>query len=97
MRMNLFKPAIRGEIYLFMFVLGGLALLKEPLHRGEESEDVDGRVNAISNERAPRPPTFKLQNRPAGPAQSPTTCSGEAEWLYCISSPPSPFWQLGDA
>lgn len=54
--MNLFKPAIRGEIYLFMFMLGGgLAVLKQPLHRGEESEGVDGRVNVISNETAPQP------------------------------------------
>lgn len=96
--MNLFKPAIRGlNLFIHVYVGGGLALLKQRLHRGEESEGVDGRDNVISNERAPRPPTFKLQNRPAGPAQSPTTCSGEAEWLYCISSPPSPFWQLGDA
>lgn len=51
--MNLFKPAIRQEIYLFMFMLGGLALLKQPLHRGEESEGVDGRVNVISNESPP--------------------------------------------
>lgn len=54
--MNLFKPAIRREIYLFMFILGGLAILKQPLHRGEDSEGVDGRVHVISNERAPRPP-----------------------------------------
>lgn len=26
--MNLFKPAIRGEIYLFMFMLGGVSSLK---------------------------------------------------------------------
>lgn len=49
--MNFFKPPIRREIYLFMFMLGVLALFSQPLHRGEEAEGVDGRVNVICNER----------------------------------------------
>lgn len=35
-RVNLFKQAIRREIYLFMFMLGVLALLGQ-LHRGEDA------------------------------------------------------------
>lgn len=77
--MNLFKQAIRREIYLFMFMLGGFSTLRTAPQRWGCS--VDGRVNAISNERCCHhptpPPTFKVQNRPAGPAQSPTTCSVE--------------------
>lgn len=49
--MNFFKTPIRRKIYLFMFMLGVLALFSQPLHRGEEAEGVDGRVNVICNER----------------------------------------------
>lgn len=74
--MNLFKQAIRREIYLFMFMLGGLALLGQ-LHRGEDAALMEELTLSLMRGAANPPPTFKVQNRPAGPAQSPTTCSVE--------------------
>lgn len=95
MRMNLLKPAIRQEIYLFMFMLGGLALLKQPLHRGEESEGVDGRVNVISNERAPRPPNLQVAEPARRSRSEPNNLFGGSRVALLYILPSFPILEAG--
>lgn len=68
--MNLFKQAIRREIYLFMFMSGVLALLGQ-LHRGEDAS-VDGGVNVVSNEKCchPHPQPSRCRTGPRVPLRA---------------------------
>lgn len=94
--MNLFKQAIRREIYLFMFMLGGgWGALSGQLRSGADGR----RVQVVSNERwvlpPPSTPPSRCRTGPRVPLRAQQLVRWEKLQLHCISSPAFPVLTAG--
>lgn len=92
-RMNLFKQAIRREIYLFMFMLGVLALLGQ-LHRGEDAALMEELMLSLMRGAAPSPQPSRCRTSPQVPLRAQQLVRGRsAASLYIL--PTFPFLTAG--